>query len=155
MSRKLSLTPEVEAIIVAALQAGNARITASRLARVHRDTLDGWMQRAKSGEEPFATFAANVEHAEATHEARLVSEIDQARPGVTGVSGPDPWTNKAWILERRYASRWAARVRQQVTEELGNLLAKIEARLPPETFQAVIDATREDAPSEISGDARH
>lgn len=153
--RKLSLTTEVSALIIEAIEAGNYRHVACKMAGIHRDTLSGWEQRAKTGEEPFVEFVTDLEKAEASCEARLLAEIRHAQPAVTGVSGPDQWTARAWVLERRFPKRWAARVRQNVAEELGDLINKLQARLPAAVFAQVIDASRDDAPSESSGDARH
>lgn len=153
--RKLSLTPEVYVTIIEAIEAGNYRHVACKMAGIHRDTLNGWEQRAKQGEAPFDEFVTDLEKAEASCEARLLSEIRSAQPAVTGVSGPDQWTARAWVLERRFPKRWAARVRQNVAEEIGALVEKLQQRLPAATFAEVLDATREDTPDESAGDARH
>ena len=154
-TKPLSLTPETYVAIIDAIEAGNFRVTACRKAGIHRDTLNGWEQRAKTGEEPFASFVVDLEQAEAKGEAKLVDEIRNARPAVTGVSGADLWQARAWMLERRFPKRWAARVRQNVQEELGSLIEKLQARLPAPVFAQVLDATRSDDPGESSGDARH
>lgn len=153
--RKLALTPEVYVTVIEAIEAGNYRHVACKMAGIHRDTLNGWEQRAKSGEEPFAEFVTDLEKAEATCEVRLLSEIKGAQGAIVGVSGPELWQARAWVLERRFPKRWAARVRQNVAEEIGALVEKLQARLPAAVFAQVIDATRDDAPSESSGDARH
>ncbi len=155
MSRQTSLTDETQAIILEAIRAGNYKVTACSKAGIHRDTLNGWELRGAKGEEPYASFSDALQTAEAEAEAKLLTEIRTAQPGIPGVSGADLWTAKAWILERRWPKRWAARVRQAVTEELDALTDRLQRRLDDATYRKVLDASREDASGEAAGDARH
>lgn len=142
------LTDAVKASLLESLRGGNYRVVACAKAGIHRDTLSGWEQRAKAGEEPYASFIAELHQAEAESEARLLAEIRQAAPAVTGVSGPDLWQAKAWILERRFPKRWGLRVRAAVNEELEGLLDRLQKRLDADVFEKVIDAAREETPGE-------
>jgi hypothetical protein len=127
----------VQAAIVASIEAGNYRVTAAATAGVHRNRLAEWEKRGESGEEPYAGFACALLKAEAKAEADLLAEIRTARPGVTGVQGADLWQAKAWMLERRFASRWCARVKQQVAEHVDALTEKLKA--DPELARKVAD----------------
>lgn len=145
MARPTSLTPEVQAIVVEAIGRGLYRETAAALAGVSRRSLNNWEDRGATGEEPYAEFLHVMKKAEASAESIV---IDGVRAGCEG------WQSKAWIAERRWPARWGGRVRLTVNEELANVLKRIEAKLDPETFAKVIDATREDAPG-ASSNARH
>ncbi len=118
MARPTSLTPEVQEAILAAIRSGNYKRTAAQKAGICEKTLYNWEERGEKGEEPFAGFLQAVKKAEADAESVLLDEVRSAQPGVTGSHGADLWQAKAWILERRWPKRWAARVRQAVTEEL-------------------------------------
>lgn len=143
------LTPDVHARIVRGIAAGNYRETAARAAGVSDRTLRRWCEQGESGEEPHASFLADVERAEARAEMRLLRQIRRAQPAVTGEGGrgADLWTAKAWMMERRWPKRWGGRVRATVAEELGALMDKLQRALDAETFRKVVDATREDAPA--------
>jgi hypothetical protein len=140
--RPTSLTPEVQATIVAAIEAGNYRSTAAASAGVHRNRLAEWEKRGESGEEPYASFACALQRAEAKSEMAALAKIRDARAGTPGVSGADVWTNEAWFLERRFASRWCARVKQQVAETVDTLTSKLKAK--PELHRQVLDVIAAD-----------
>lgn len=131
------LTPEVQAAICDELEKGNYRATAAAAAGVHRNTLINWEKWGEEGKAPYADFLTAMQRAEAKAEMSLLDAIQNARPGTPGVSGADVWTNKAWILERRFASRWCQRVKQQVAENVDALTAKLKA--DPELHRRVSD----------------
>ncbi len=153
--RPTSLTPETQATILESVRAGNYKASACSAAGIHRDTLNGWEIRGAAGEEPFKSFSDALQTAEAEAEAKLLAEIRTAQPGIPGFSGADLWTAKAWILERRWPKRWAARVRQAVTEEIDAFTDRLQRRLDDATYRKVIDASREDAPGEGAAEPRH
>lgn len=128
--RPTSLTPEVRARIIAAIQAGNYRDTACRAAGVTDRSLRNWCERGEAGEEPYATFLADLGCAEANAEMDLLAEIKAAQPSITGEggSGPTPWQSRAWIMERRWPKRWAARIRTAVAEEVDTLTHKLRSK---------------------------
>jgi transposase len=145
LGRPSKLTPETQATIVEALREGLYRETAATLAGIHRDTMYGWLERGRTGEAPYAAFSDAVEKAEAEAEQHVIREVRM---------GLDGWQSKAWVAERRWPRRWGGRVRATVSDELAAVMARIEAKLDPETFAKVVDATREDAPG-ASANTQH
>ena len=143
--RPTSLTPEVQKAIVDCIRAGNYRSVAAAAAGVHRNRLAEWEKRGEDGEEPYAGFACALRKAEADAEIELLAELRAAKPGITGVTGADLWQTKAWMLERRYASRWCARVKQQVAESVDALTEKLKA--DPELHRRVMDVIADQEPS--------
>lgn len=148
--RPTTLTPEVQELIIEALRKGNYRDTAAALAGVTRQTLWNWEQWGKEGRAPYKDFFDALEMAEAQAEATLLEEIRTAAPAQTGLTGPDLWQAKAWLMERRWPKRWAQRVRTAVTEEIDAAVGRMAKRLDEATMQRVNDALREDA----GGDGR-
>lgn len=152
--RPTSLTPEVQATIIAAIEAGNYKVTACALAGIHRDTLNDWEHRGARGEEPFKTFSDALQKAEAVAESTLLNEVMRAEPGITGQRGADVWQSRAWVMERRWPKRWSGRVRMEVSEQLAQLIERLKTKLDEATLAKVVDATREDAGGD-AGTARH
>lgn len=157
MARPTLLTQEVQMLVVASLRNGNYRRVAARLAGISERTLYNWEERGETGEEPYASFLQAMKSAEAESEAELLTEIRGAQPAIPGEGGrgADIWQAKAWIMERRWPSRWGGRVRATVDSELAAVLKRIEAKLDPETFAKVVDATREDASASSGAEQRH
>jgi hypothetical protein len=150
--RPTSLTPEVQAAIVAHILAGNYRAVSAAAAGVHRNSLINWEKRGEAGEEPYAGFLCALQKAEAECEIQLLAEVRAAQPAVVGVSGADVWQVKAWMLERRFASRWCARVRQQVAEHVDALTEKLKA--DPELHRRVVDVLADQEPA-ATGTSAH
>ena len=112
MGRPTKLTPEVQAIIVEAIEKGNDKTVAARLAGIGESTFYAWMERgeqAKSG--VFLEFREAVKKAEAEAEQHFV--------GVIKAASADTWTAAAWWLERKYPERWGRKERQQIEHEGG------------------------------------
>jgi hypothetical protein len=128
-----------------ALYAGAYRATAARYARVPPETLSRWL--AWTDREPYATFKAWVEEAEAAFEMRALLGIaakinDKPEIAVT-------------MLERKFPQRWARVVAQPNTQvnvnfSVTSALQQIEQRAqrvhdprPPRSDRAsVIDVIR-------------
>lgn len=149
--RPTSLTPEVQAAICDALEKGNYRATAAAAAGVHRNTLINWEKWGEEGKAPYADFLTAMQMAEAKSEMQLLEDIRTARPGTPGVTGADVWTNRAWVLERRFASRWCQRVKQHVQEEVGQLTAKLKA--DPDLHKRVVDVLDQESSAPGTGAA--
>ncbi len=141
MAAKTSLTPQVQKTIVEAIGRAMYREVACQLAGITRQTLWNWEQRGEAGEEPYASFLAELRKSEAEAEDFLVAQIRE---------GASNWQSKAWIAERRWPKRWAQRVRQNVTEELDAFTDRLQKRLDDATYRKVLDASREDAQGEAA-----
>ncbi len=141
MARPTVLTPELQATIVAHLEAGNYRTTACAAVGIHRHTLSNWEKAGLEGREPYVSFLEAVTAAEARAEVELLAAIRGAQPGTPGVTGADLWTTKAWILERRFGQRWCARVKQQTAEAVDALTDKLKAQ--PDLHQKVMEVLME------------
>lgn len=96
-----SFTPETREKILGALRAGNYRVAACKFAGISVDTFGRWIKAGNAGEERFAEFAEQVKQAEAQAEASLVATIRKA--------AGDHWQAAAWLLERKYVTRWGRR----------------------------------------------
>lgn len=144
MARPSVLTDDVRAKILDALRKGNFRATAAAAAGVSRTNFFVWEKRAEAGDEPYAAFVDEMRAAEAEAEMVLVDRIRSAQPGVPGVSGADPWQTAAWMLERRFASRWCARVKQHQIETEETILRKLKAKPELHAEVAHVLATDED-----------
>lgn len=147
------LTPVLQAEIVDLIAAGNYKSTACQAVGIHRDTLNGWEIRARAGEQPYAAFSDALQKAEALAEVALLAEIKAARPGVTGVQGADLWQARCWVMERRFAARWCARVKQQVTEHVDALTEKLKA--DPELHRKVIDVLADQESAAGAAGSKH
>lgn len=152
--RPTALTTELAKRIVDMVRAGNYRATALKACGLSKNVIRNWELAGEEGREPYASFAEELQQAEAESEAELVSEVRNAKPQVVGVSGPDLWQARLALLERRFPNRWSARVRTTVDEELSALMKRLEAKLDEDTFAKVINATREDAADE-AGEPHH
>lgn len=137
------LTPEVSKAICASLKAGHYRKVACAKVRITERTLQNWQKWGEEGREPYAAFLVDMQEAEAHVEDELLQQIRCAMPGVPGQSGADVWTARAWVLERRWPKRWAARVRTAVAEEVDMFTAKLKAK--PELWKAVVDELADEA----------
>jgi transposase len=96
----MTLTPQVTTQIAQLLKAGNYRHTAAQAAGVTPGQLEEWLAegaRQEAGPERDLYVAAM--EAEHQAEGRLVTIIASA--------ARENWQAAAWLLERRYAGRWA------------------------------------------------
>lgn len=144
MGRPSKLTPEVELVILDAIEKGNYRATAAALAGVHRNTLSNWMRWGEEGKEPYAEFNCAMERAEARAESTLLEVVKVADAG---------WQGSAWLLERRWASRWSQRVRTVVAEEVASLTESVRKSCDEDTYRKVVDAVSKE-PGE-TGASKH
>lgn len=100
MGRPSGLTPSVQKIVVNALKAGSFIDAACELAGISDVTFYAWVKlgkREKVG--PHAEFLRAVKGALAAAEVELVGTIRAA--------SKQQWQAAAWILERRFPSKWA------------------------------------------------
>lgn len=147
--RPTSLTAAIQKLICKAIENGNYRSTAAAMAGIHRKTLADWERRGELGDSPFDAFSAALQTSEAKFEDRMLQKLLNAEPGIPAVRGADLWQSTAWVLERRFASRWCARVKQQTAEHVDALAQKLKAK--PELQAAVIAELAGDDESPAAG----
>lgn len=99
--RQTKLTPAVHAAIVGRIEMGCFKSVAAQRAGVGEKAYHSWMAkgRAAGAEEPFKSFAHDVEVAEAHALGELTETIRK---------DPD-WKAKAWVGERLYQSKLGAK----------------------------------------------
>ena len=78
MARATKLTSKLQAAIVERVQAGNFPEVAAQCEGVSSTAFYEWMQRGRSGEEPFAEFAESITRARAEAEAKALREVREA-----------------------------------------------------------------------------
>ena len=128
-------TPEVQALIVESLRAGNFREVACAAAGITSRTLHNWCARGDKGEEPYAALAAEVNAAEAEIETRAVKSISKS----------DDIRAVTFFLERRFPKRWAQSKQVNVSGSIAlESLDAIRARM---TGEAVTEAN-DDEPND-------
>jgi transposase-like protein len=101
------LTPDLQARIVALIQAGNYAEVAARASGIHKSTFYEWLTRGGRGEEPFKALADAVEKAAAESEARDVMVI--------GKAAEKQWQAAAWRLERKDPKKWGRKDGLEIT----------------------------------------
>lgn len=97
--RASKLTPETQARIVGALEAGCYFGAACQAAGIDESTGYRWMERGERGEAGYREFREAVKKAEGAAEAGAVAAIRSAYQGGT-------WQAAAWYLERKHPERW-------------------------------------------------
>lgn len=106
MGRPTVLDDLVAQRICAAIAEGNTRRCAAQAAGVSVSALKEWMQRGRAGREPYTSFLAKLEKADAEAEAKAVKVITDA-----ALSGT--WQSAAWWLERRRRNTWRRPAQEQ------------------------------------------
>lgn len=101
-----------------------------------RDLVDSRSEPENDNEAVCLWFAQQVDKSIASFEASAVNKILRA--------GDDDWKPIAWLLERKMPKKWGQKINVSVKEELDAFLDKLEARLPEETYEAVLRAASED-----------
>lgn len=107
------LTAALTDKIAGYLEAGHGGAEAARLAGIGKTSYYEWLQRARADEQAgqetiYTTFAERVAEAEAKLEETQLSRIQAA------AENPKGWTAAAWLLERRFPSRWSLRGRLEL-----------------------------------------
>lgn len=145
MGRPTKLTPEVQAVIIEAVEAGNYFETAAMLAGICKATLYNWIESGEAGELPFAEFLDALKSAESKAEAAALAVVRAA---------PDRWQANMTFLERRHPSRWGRRdpdhslKTKLLKAELKTLRAKLkllEAGHDPDAQQITVVVPNYDA----------
>jgi transposase len=150
MARPTKLTPEIQAKILGYVKAGNFLQTACLASGIDVRTLRNWVAKGRGNDGTngrarvapvpvYAAFLAELEMAEAEAEVAFVAVLNRAALGE--VKGD--WKAKAFLAERRLAKRWGQKVRLQVDSAISEFMQHLKARLDPDTFQRVVDATQD------------
>lgn len=107
--RPTKCTPEVTAIICKHVAEGlPKRYACSKADVTYRQMLE-WEERGKEGEEPFLTFARELDKAKTEHvEARL--EAMRLAPSKGG-----DWKREAWLLERLHPKEFGQLTKTQIS----------------------------------------
>jgi transposase-like protein len=100
-----------------ALRLGNYIDVAARFGGITKETFYVWCRlgRKRGARDPHKTFVEEVDRALAQCETQLLGNIRKA--------GEDDWKAAAWLLERRFRSRWGAIATvnlRRVAEEIAN-----------------------------------
>lgn len=96
--------PEAEAVL-GAIRAGNYIHTACMAAGLSEKTFRTWIRKGKLGEEPFASFWAEMRQA--------VAQAEVTRLRLVEAASLVNWQAAAWMLERRNHKRWGRRIDQK------------------------------------------
>ena len=101
------LNDELRGQIARAIAAGCTLESAAFIAGITSRTLHAWLERGRAGRRtntPHSQLLRDVEEARGRHEAVLLASLNRA-------AGNGSWRAAAFVLERRYPERWAARPR--------------------------------------------
>ena len=97
LGRHTKLTPENQEKILSYIRVGSPIRTACLAVGVSHVQYYDWLKRGRTGEEPYATFVAEVSQARALAEVRNIAIATAGKPG---------WQGAAWNLDRQYPERW-------------------------------------------------
>ena len=130
---KTKLSPELQALVVEALNSGNYIETAAAYAGIHEATIYRWLERGRierarlsddddaepdPEETPYREFCEAVEKTRANAEVRSLALIQKAAMDGT-------WQASAWYLERSYPRKWGRFERQEITGANGAPLSVV------------------------------
>ena len=121
MSSSAEKLEAVRGTIIEWLRRGHYRRVACAKVRISESTLNNWIQWGEHGKEPYATFLTDMLEAEADSQDELLRSIRYAKGGSS-----DPWTARAWIMERRWPKLWRGSVRLTVHEEVESMVEKLK-----------------------------
>ena len=130
---KTKLSPELQALVVEALNSGNYIETAAAYAGIHEATIYRWLERGRierarlsddedavpdPEETPYREFCEAVEKTRANAEVRSLALIQKAAMDGT-------WQASAWYLERSYPRKWGRFERTEITGANGAPLSVV------------------------------
>ena len=122
MARETKLTPDVHRKIVTYLRAGAYLTHAVKAAGCSYDAVKSWIKRGNSSpDEPYASFAADVEQARAEVAVRAIGAISKAEAG-------GDWKAAAWKLERMFPKLYGVRSTHEIEAGV-NLKAELIPQL--------------------------
>lgn len=148
MPTPTKFSPEVAAVILTNVRAGNFRVSAAKAAGVDQKTLRTWLHQADKQRDgaPLKVFAKALRKAEAQAECLDIARI--------GIAGKEDWRAIAWRRERMQPSKYGLRVKVEVDRELNGMLDKLQRALPEDLYERVItalavDSDEPDAPGDV------
>jgi len=109
--RPTKLTKEVQTKIINAIRGGLPVVSAAGLAGISEKTFYNWKTLGEEDEtekSKYFQFLQAVKTAERESEANLVAKIQT----------DESWQSKAWILERRFPSRWSRIEKREVKADV-------------------------------------
>jgi len=117
------LTPEVQEIIVTAIERNLPKNLAAGLAGIAKATFYRWMEQGEAGDQPYKDLRDAVIKAEAKGSKTLVNRIRKAgkKEGL--------WTANAWMLERTQRHEFGAQgdAEERINAKIEKLEKLIEA----------------------------
>lgn len=139
---KPKLTPDVQERICATVRAAGTLREAALVCDVSERSVMSWMEKGRRRKgRRYVQFLQAVKKAKAERVLALEATIRK--------SSKEEWTAAAWLLERTEPKRYALRVRVHVEEELASAIDRLEKRLAPDVYEAVLAALSE-SPDEES-----
>ena len=131
---KPKIPADVQERLIQALKAGNYIEPACAYAGIGKSLFYEWMELGKNGKSEFVDFVDAVTRAIASAEIGSVAKIKLA--------ADIDWRAAAWLLERRHPDRWAntQRIELMAKKQLEDTLDLLQAKLPKESYEELIDA---------------
>jgi hypothetical protein len=133
--RPTLLSPELIARVRPAVVSAQSMEAIAAELKISRSTLFEWLSRgerpdAPEGDALFVSFALAFREAEAELEQTLLDKVT----GEDGKKGE--WSRFAWVLERRFQTRWGSKQRIEHTGAEGGAIQIDDARAK---FMALLD----------------
>lgn len=140
MARPTIFTEELQAAIVAEVEAGGRYDDACEAHGVHRSTLYRWLERGELGEEPYDGFCDALMRARATAKLNAVKNV---RAGMLPSKEPAAdWKAEAWYLERTDSANYGpnAIATIKLEREIGGILDRLKNTLAPDQYDMALVA---------------
>lgn len=114
--------------------------TACQAEHINRSTYYDWRKRGQRGEQPFATFWADMQASLARAEASVVQRVTSA--------SLEDWRAGAWYLERRFPQRYRQKQTLTVSKGPSDMSdAELDAAIAKYGFTRAPDALTDSQPS--------
>jgi DNA-binding XRE family transcriptional regulator len=107
VTRAHTKSPELEAAVLAGIEAGLTQTDAAQAAGIHRITLYRW----KTEDEDFADRLAMAESTAKQTLTAVIVAAAQARL-------PQSWNAAAWLLERRWPDQYGPKARMEISVDV-------------------------------------
>lgn len=131
------LTAELTGEMVRMVKKGNYPATVAVACGINQKTFYDWLKRGAAGEEPFASFTAQVAQACAESEIEMVDSI---RIGDERGAGFGPAKASLELIGRRYPKRWGPQIKIEVADQMQKFLDTARRICPAEVYLELIEA---------------